>query len=196
MVVCVSPTSTEIGENRAEAGELAHTHRVSSLPQGALRALIGEDLAEGEFLERFWGKAPYVAKAASRSAKGLYSAERFWERAFVSEIDAAKRSEGEEQEQFRIQPEQVEALFGAGFTVCGNVSHDPVLAPLLIGIKSRLSLLGGPSFAKVYASPQGGGFALHTDPHHVFVIQLAGKEALAVPVLRGGGPGGWDTDQR
>ena len=145
-------------------------------PRTALRVLLGESVAEREFLARFWGRFPHVARSAVDEFGALYSAERFWGLSHVGEIDAARRAEGDQQQQFRIVPEKVSELFGSGFTVCADVSSDPRLEPLLRGIKSRLSLLGGPSFARVYASPAGEGFALHTDPHHVFVVQLAGKK--------------------
>jgi hypothetical protein len=60
-------------------------------------------------------------------------------------------------------------------TICANVARDPTLAPSLTRLARELALSGTP-FAKIYASPNDRGFALHFDAFHVFVCQLVGKK--------------------
>lgn len=72
--------------------------------------------------------------------------------------------------------EQAGALFLRGFTICADVSAAPLVAPFLRAFRAELGLPGGAPFAKLYASNDGGGFAVHADKHHVFVLQVAGKK--------------------
>jgi hypothetical protein len=68
------------------------------------------------------------------------------------------------------------ALFQAGMTICADVSGHPKVAPFLLRFRRAFALPGGPAFAKLYASNDGGGFAVHTDTFHVFVLQVSGTK--------------------
>jgi hypothetical protein len=100
---------------------------------------------------------------------------RDWPRRPVSELRAATLDERGRQEELHVQPDMIEALYRAGMTICANVSGDPMLAPFLAGFRRRMRFAGDP-FAKLYASADGRGFALHHDAHHVFVLQLDGQK--------------------
>src|SRR5205814_1310670 len=63
-----------------------------------------------------------------------------------------------------------------GMTICAEVSSDPSVARFLRSFARAFALAGGPPFARVYASPDGRGFAAHADKFHVFVLQLEGEK--------------------
>lgn len=91
-------------------------------------------------------------------------------------IDAAHRDAAGGQVQDRIVPAQAAERFAAGHTLCADVSHVPVVAELLAGMREDLRPFRGDPFAKLYVSPRGAGFAPHIDGHHVFVVQLSGRK--------------------
>ena len=128
------------------------------------------------FFEAHWGRAPLHVSGGRDKAGGLYDPARFWEGTHVRALEAAICDEDGVQHQLPLEPADMRARYAAGWTLCGDVSHDPSLAPRLAAIRESLRLVGGDAFAKVYASSGGRGFSLHTDAHHVFVLQLAGRK--------------------
>jgi hypothetical protein len=94
----------------------------------------------------------------------------------VEDLKAATTDARGVQVEIPALPEQAGALFLRGFTICANVSAAPRVAPFLRAFRAELGLPGGPPFAKLYASNDGGGFAIHADKHHVFVLQVAGEK--------------------
>jgi len=76
----------------------------------------------------------------------------------------------------RLEPTNLEARFRAGFTICADVSDHPDVKPFVAGVVQELRVMGGPGFAKLYASTDDRGFALHVDAFHVFVVQLEGRK--------------------
>jgi hypothetical protein len=75
-----------------------------------------------------------------------------------------------------IIADQAGTLFMAGMTICADVSNAPRIAPFLGEFRRELALPGGAPFAKLYASNDGRGFAVHADKHHVFVLQISGTK--------------------
>lgn len=76
----------------------------------------------------------------------------------------------------RLEPANLEARLRAGFTICADVSDHPDVKPFVAGVVRELRMMGGPGFAKLYASTDDRGFALHVDAFHVFVVQLEGRK--------------------
>ncbi|HZO16732.1 MAG TPA: cupin domain-containing protein [Polyangiaceae bacterium] len=126
------------------------------------------------FLREHWNRRALHVRGCAGKWRALYAPEKWSWLERAHELEAAS-SEGGVQRQFRIEPERVATLFDAGCTICANMSADPALA-WLAQFGAELGLAGTP-FAKIYASPDGGGFALHFDMFHVFVLQLEGKKS-------------------
>ncbi len=149
----------------------------------------GKDATERSFLHRIvepteppafygehWDRRPLHVRGAAGRFDDIYDEERFWRGDGVGVVEAAFIGEPGDQVQTRIAPAEMRAQFEAGRTVCADVSREPSVACALADITRTLMLVGEPPFAKVYASPDDRGFALHTDAHHVFVLQLSGSK--------------------
>ena len=144
-------------------------------PDETLRVLIG-DVDEATFFAHHYDRAPLHVRGAPERFSGLYDVAAFWSARALRELDAATRDARGQHVQLEILPAQMRPMFDAGMTLCADVSLDLRVARLLAGLKSALCLAGPPAFAKMYASPEGSGFAVHADAHHVFVLQLEGKK--------------------
>ena len=140
-----------------------------------LRTLIGS-ADEGAFFERHWERAALHVPGDPVRFAELYDSATFFGGHGLSELDAATQDARGQHTQFEILPAQMRSLYDAGMTLCADISSDSRVAPLLAGLKGALALTGPPAFAKVYASPDGAGFGLHADAHHVFVLQLEGEK--------------------
>jgi hypothetical protein len=89
---------------------------------------------------------------------------------------AASIDENGMQVERSIESNQIEQLFLQGNTICADVSKSPTLNPFLQAFGTELQSAGGPCFAKLYASTNDKGFAIHTDQFHVFVLQVEGRK--------------------
>lgn len=127
------------------------------------------------FFEHHWGQRALYVPGAEHKFAALYdvTGDRWLPHAV--ELEAATEDASGSQRQQRILPSQIAEHYQAGATLCANVTRDPTLWPTLRAWASELSLPGMP-FAKLYASPDGKGFAMHSDAFHVFVCQLVGQK--------------------
>jgi ribosomal protein L16 Arg81 hydroxylase len=127
------------------------------------------------FFDDCWDQRATYIEGDENKFRDLYctDGDRWVE--FADELEAATQDEHGVQHQFPIAPEQVRTHFSNGMTICANVTRDPTLTPTLFRFASELALPGSP-FAKIYASPNNQGFALHLDSFHVFVCQLVGSK--------------------
>ena len=126
------------------------------------------------FFAEHWQQRAVVIAGPANKFHDLYSVAGDRWLAFAAELEAATCDAHGRQRQFRIRPEEIADHVGSA-TLCANVSLDPTLAPTLAAFAAELEMPGAP-FAKLYASPDGQGFALHFDAFHVFVCQLAGQK--------------------
>jgi Cupin superfamily protein len=140
-----------------------------------LQRILGK-LAPPDFFRDFWERRPLHVAGPPDRFVGLYDVETWKTFEGVTDLKAATTDGAGVQVETGILPEQAGVLFMAGFTICANVSTEPNLAPFLDGFRRTLGLPVGAAFAKLYASNDGGGFSVHADKHHVFVLQLAGRK--------------------
>jgi hypothetical protein len=141
-----------------------------------LEALLGT-VSPATFCSEYWDRKPlHVPGPAGRFA-GLYDAATWQTFEGVEELKAATQDPNGVQVETPIRPDQAGMMFMAGFTICADVSTTPHVAPFLDEFRRALDLPGGNgAFAKLYASSDGKGFAVHADKHHVFVMQVSGKK--------------------
>jgi hypothetical protein len=159
---------------------------------------MGEDVLQwllgtaslDEFFREFWNRRPLHVRGEATRFREIYDASRFEPAAGLSEIRASRRTSDRYQTELAIDASQVPTHFQAGMTICGDVSEDPGVRGFLRAFADALALPGGPPFARLYASPDGAGFALHADKFHVFALQIEGEKewrvsrlpALAAPI--------------
>lgn len=132
-------------------------------------------MGTAEFFAEVWDRRSLAFPGQPDKFASLYDVGRDRWIEHAAEIEAATQDELGLQHQFRISGAQVADHFNAGMTICGNVSADPMLAPKLAQFAQELAMVGQP-FAKIYASPDQKGFAIHFDAFHVFVCQLHGQK--------------------
>ena len=128
------------------------------------------------FFRDHWDRRALHIPGMPGKFAGIYDAATWTRFEGVEDLKAVTTDPRGVQVEIPALPEQAGALFLRGFTICANVSQAPLVAPFLRAFRAELGLPGGPPFAKLYASNDGGGFALHADKHHVFVLQVAGKK--------------------
>jgi hypothetical protein len=141
-----------------------------------LESLLGT-VTPAAFCSEYWDRRPlHVPGPAGRFA-GLYDAATWQTFEGVENLKAATQDPNGTQVETPILREQAGMLFMAGFTICADVSTTPHVAPFLDEFRRALDLPGmAGAFAKLYASNDGKGFAVHADKHHVFVLQVSGKK--------------------
>jgi hypothetical protein len=146
-----------------------------------------------DFVRDYWDKKPLYIAGKPEKYADIYDLECWAKARRFRELVAATIDDRGLQQEYRIEPALIEPLYKAGLTICADVSDDPKLAPFLSGFCERLKIAGGPGFAKLYASANERGFAIHTDKFHVFVLQISGSKlwrysrAPAVPSANVGG---------
>jgi mannose-6-phosphate isomerase-like protein (cupin superfamily) len=129
------------------------------------------------FVERHWGRRAGHFREPPERLGHVYDLENWRLGRYVGAVDAATRDASGRQRQIAIDLRQVSTLLAAGMTICADVSSEPKVANLLRELISELRIASDePPFAKLYASPDGGGFAMHMDTHNVFVVQLQGTK--------------------
>jgi Cupin superfamily protein len=128
------------------------------------------------FFRDHWDRRALHIPGPPEKLAGIYDATTWTRFEGVEDLKAVTTDPRGVQVEIPALPEQAGALFLRGFTICANVSAAPLVAPFLRAFRAELGLPGGPPFAKLYASNDGGGFAVHADKHHVFVLQVAGKK--------------------
>ncbi|MEM6989222.1 MAG: cupin domain-containing protein [Myxococcota bacterium] len=128
-----------------------------------------------EFVEQDWERRVVLSRGDAARLGPLRQVAKWRESQWLTEVDAATRDASGVQSQSRVPIELAADHYARGATICGDVSSDPGLAPLLAAMGAELGLAGRP-FAKLYASPPQAGFAPHFDAHHVFVLQLSGRK--------------------
>ncbi len=128
------------------------------------------------FFREHWDRKPLHVPGPADKFAGVYDAGAWQRLEGLREVKAGTIDQRGGQVEIPIDPRQCHELFLAGMTICADVSAHPTLAPFLAGFRRAFALPGGPAFAKLYASNHGGGFAVHADMHHVFVMQVAGKK--------------------
>ncbi len=128
------------------------------------------------FLKERYSQAALVTRGAETRdpARDLYCDARFAKRAFLRDVDAARRGPNGH-EQWRIDSAQIDAELARGHTICGDVSSGAPIAAALRALSADLGT-GPGGFAKLYVSPRGAGFGMHLDRDHVFVVQLEGEK--------------------
>lgn len=145
-------------------------------PPSALSLMV-HTMAVAEFVDRHWGRRAGYFRGP-RERLGLIYDLGHWRRfQHVGAVDAAVRDATGRQRQIAADPDQVSTLLAAGMTICADVSAQPQLSAFLRMLVGELRIGGHEApFAKLYVSPEGGGFAMHMDAHHVFVLQLEGDK--------------------
>jgi hypothetical protein len=128
------------------------------------------------FFRDHWERRALHIPGAPGKFAGIYDAATWTRFEGVEDLKAVTTDPRGVQVEIPALPEQAGALFLRGFTICADVKQAPLVAPFLRAFRAELGLPGGPPFAKLYASNDGGGFAVHADKHHVFVLQVAGKK--------------------
>ncbi len=128
------------------------------------------------FFANHWGKKSLLAKGEAKRFSGLYDSKAWREGKHVEKLFAASRAGDGRQVERPIGPSEIDSQLAAGNTICAEVSRGPKLAAFLADFTSQLRIAGGQSFAKLYASNHQGGFTLHFDQFHVFVLQVEGRK--------------------
>jgi hypothetical protein len=128
------------------------------------------------FFRDHWDRRALHIPGPPEKFAGIYDAATWTRFEGVDDLKAVTTDPRGVQVEIPALPEQAGALFLRGFTICANVSAAPLVASFLRAFRAELGLPGGAPFAKLYASNDGGGFAVHADKHHVFVLQVAGKK--------------------
>jgi hypothetical protein len=151
-----------------------------------------EPVLRAAFFRESWNRRPVHIPGPPDRFATLYDAETWTRFEGVEDLKAVTTDARGVQVEIPALVEQAGALFLNGFTICANVTAAPRVAPFLAAFRAALPAPGGPPFAKLYASNDGRGFAVHADKHHVFVFQIAGKKqwrfsrAPAAPAPRDG----------
>lgn len=145
-------------------------------------------LERTSFFRKYFGRRPAVLRGeVGRFAELDAQLGTLDALAQARRIDAAVVDGENQQQEVSAEPEQLRAFRAAGMTLCADVSNNGLVASLLERLRTELRLGASSGFAKLYWSAPGKGFAPHFDPHHVFVLQLAGakrwwfEDAPAVP---------------
>ncbi|HVR63231.1 MAG TPA: cupin domain-containing protein, partial [Polyangia bacterium] len=139
-------------------------------------AFLLEPVGGEAFFRDFWDRRPLHIPGPSGKFAAIYDAGTWRDFEGVAELKAVTLDPAGIQVEMPALPEQAGALFLAGFTICADVTGAPRLGPFLQAFRRELDVPGGPAFAKLYASGDSRGFAVHADKHHVFVLQVAGKK--------------------
>jgi len=129
-----------------------------------------------DFFRDTWDKRALHIRGPAGKFDSVYDANTWTTFEGVQDLKAVTSDPQGVQIEIPALPEQAGALFLRGFTICANVSMAPRIAPFLQAFRAELGMPGAPPFAKLYASNDGGGFTIHADKHHVFVLQIAGKK--------------------
>jgi hypothetical protein len=166
-----------------------------------------DPVSPAEFFRKHWDRRALHIPGPPEKLAGIYDASTWTRFEGVDDLKAVTTDARGVQVEIPALTEQAGALFLRGFTICADVSAAPRVAPFLRAFRADLGLPGGPPFAKLYASNDGGGFAVHADKHHVFVLQVSGKKrwrysrepAVAAPFdglfLRADGEPAWSNGQ-
>ena len=135
-----------------------------------------DPLGRDAFFRDYWDRRPLHLPGPAAKFEAIYDVATWRNFEGVGELKAVTLDAQGIQVEMPALPEQAGALFVAGFTICADVTSAPRLAPFLQAFRRELEVPGGPAFAKLYASGDGRGFAVHADKHHVFVLQVSGKK--------------------
>jgi hypothetical protein len=139
-------------------------------------ARVLHPISPADFFRDHWDRRALHIPGPPDKFTSIYDAATWARFEGVEELKAVTTDARGVQVEIPALPEQAGALFLRGFTICADVSAAPRVAPFLRAFRAELGLPGGPPFAKLYASNDGGGFAVHADRHHVFVLQVSGKK--------------------
>jgi hypothetical protein len=139
-------------------------------------ARVLHPISPDEFFRTYWDRRALHIPGPPDKFTSVYDAATWSRFEGVEELKAVTTDGRGVQVEIPALPEQAGAMFLRGFTICADVSAAPRVAPFLRAFRAELGLPGGPPFAKLYASNDGGGFAVHADRHHVFVLQVAGRK--------------------
>ncbi|HEX3697856.1 MAG TPA: cupin domain-containing protein [Polyangia bacterium] len=128
------------------------------------------------FFREYWDRRPLHIPGPPDKFNAIYDVATWRDFEGVDDLKAVSLDGQGIQIEMPALPEQAGTLFMAGFTICASVTNAPRLAPFIQAFRRELDVPGGPAFAKLYASGDGRGFAVHADKHHVFVLQVSGKK--------------------
>ncbi len=131
------------------------------------------------FDEVFGVRCRHVVGAVSSQWTNERAA-RWHARVDLGPVDAASVDALGVQHQHACAPDAIDERLSTQHTICADVSRDPGLAPLLDELATWVPSATEPPFAKLYASHEQAGFAMHMDAHHVFVLQLRGHKRWTV----------------
>jgi hypothetical protein len=150
--------------------------RNSTLPPVSELELMLDPVAPAAFFRDHWDRKPLHIAGPPDKFTRIYDVETWESFEGVGVLKAVTTDDKGVQVEMPILAEQAGTLFMAGLTICADVSNAPRMAPFLREFRRELDLPGGEPFAKLYASNDGRGFAVHADKHHVFVLQISGKK--------------------
>jgi hypothetical protein len=128
------------------------------------------------FFREYWDRRPLHIPGPPDKFNAIYDVATWRDFEGVDDLKAVTADSKGIQIEMPALPEQAGTLFMAGFTICATVNNAPRLGPFIQAFRRELDVPGGPAFAKLYASGDGRGFAVHADKHHVFVLQVSGKK--------------------
>lgn len=132
-----------------------------------------------EFLDQHWGKFSLASSSKHDWLPSLFSWEKL--RRAVRDLDlpcklATRDSQGHQQER-NAEGAFVNDQLTPGTTICIQDLHrnDPELSALLCDAREMFGMAGG-HVVSCYASADAGGFGLHYDDQHVFILQVDGTK--------------------
>jgi hypothetical protein len=139
-------------------------------------AKVLEPVLPADFFRDHWNRRALHIPGPPEKFAALYDAETWTRFEGIDDLKAVTTDARGVQVEIPALAAQAGALFLNGFTICANVTEAPRVASFLSTFRADLPVPGGPPFAKLYASNDGRGFAVHADKHHVFVLQIAGQK--------------------
>lgn len=141
----------------------------------ALDCLLG-DVSREHFFARVWQQRALFTHGPADRFSGLFDMAAFARAARECEtLKAVVKDAGGSQVEVPLRPEQVDAAFASGATICAQLVRDPVLDAFRAAFAGDIRHAGAPVF-NVYFSPDGRGFGLHVDDHPVWILQIEGSK--------------------
>lgn len=149
--------------------------------QPALKvAEILNPVSPDEFLSEYWGRRPLHISGSAEKFASLLDHKEFVKisgRADALQAYMANKERTGHAAVVGIRPNQIKALYAAGFTICakGLEKGSPGLSALARQMKKELHYTGVVDF-RGYLSGHASGAPLHFDARHATTLQLEGSK--------------------
>lgn len=142
-------------------------------------ALLGR-LSVEEFVGAHWGRHPVHLRADPEMVESLIptGGAEFFLSDVVELLKAGYAGESGAHHELAVGSRaEAEAMLSAGRTLCAGRIQRVVPNLERLCADTKLSLgTGAEVYASSYCSPPGGGFGLHFDCKHVFIVQVTGEK--------------------